>query len=144
MRPPRATPKTTRYNSEVRRGGIKVCTQTLVKRRISRDRSVRNGLSTTITSDHLQVHVFDALRPVPRFELLAGPLGGDLTTVNERDLLAESLRLLQVVRGEQDGEPVAIQLPGIALKLVAQVHVHPAGPLGEEAYLRLAHERPSE
>src|SRR5215216_3609935 len=144
MRPPRATPKTTRYNSEVRRGGIKVCTQTLVKRRISRDRSVRNGLSTTITSDHLQVHVFDALRPIPRFELLAGPLGGDLTIVYERDLLAQSLRLFQVVRGEQDGEPITIQLPDVAPQLVAQLHVHPGRRLVEEEHLRVVHERPGE
>src|SRR5215211_2646026 len=144
MRPPSATPKTTRYRSEVRRGGIRVCTQTLVKRRISRERSVRNGLSTSITSDHLQIHLFDALRPVPPLELLAGPLGGDPATVYERDLLAESLRLLQVVRGEQDGEPVAIQLPDVAPQLVAQLHVHPGSRLVEKQYLRVVHERPGE
>src|SRR5215211_6377964 len=144
MRPPSATPKTTRYRSEVRRGGIRVCTQTLVKRRISRERSVRNGLSTSITSDHLQIHLFDALRPVPPLELLAGPLGGDPATVYERDLLAESLRHLQVVRGEQDGEPVAIQLPDVAPQLVAQLHVHPGRRLVEEEHFRVMHERAGE
>src|SRR5215210_5300712 len=100
MRAPSATPKTTRYRSEVRSGGIRVCTQTLVKRRISRERSVRKGLSAIITPDHLQVHLLDVGRPVALLQLAAGPLDGYRAAVYERDLLAQSLRLLQVVRRE--------------------------------------------
>src|SRR3712207_4998543 len=141
MRAPKATPKTTRYSSEVRREGIKVCTQILVKRKTSRVSSVRNGLSATITPDHLQVDLFYARRPVTLFELRAGSLGGDRTAVYERYLLAQRLRLLQVMRREQDGEPAVVELPDVAPQLVAQLHVHPGGRLVQEEHLRVVHER---
>src|SRR5829696_4415433 len=144
MRPPRATPKTTRYKTEVRSGGIRVCTQTLMKRRISRERSVRNGLSASITPDHLQIHLFYRRRLVTFLELTARPLGGDRTGVDQRYLFAERLGLLQVMRREQDGEPAVVELPDVAPQLVAQLHVHPGRRLVEEEHLRIVHERPGE
>src|SRR5918997_4030649 len=140
MRAPSATPKTTRYKSEVRSGGIRVCTQTLVKRRTSRARSVRKGLSATITADHLQVHLLDIGSPVALLQLVAGPLGGDPAAVYERDLLAQSLRLLQVMRREQDGQPVMIQLPDVTPQLVAELDVHPGRRLVEEKHFGIVHE----
>src|ERR671916_2798727 len=144
MRAPSATPKTTRYKSEVRSGGIRVCTQTLVKRRTSRARSVRIGISATITADHLQVHLLDIGSPVALLQLAAGPLGGDPAAVYERDLLAQSLRLLQVVRREQDGQPVVIQLPDVTPQLVAELDVHPGRRLVEKEDLRVVHKGPGE
>src|ERR671917_616741 len=108
MRPPSAIPKTTRYRSEVRSCGTIVCIQTRVKRRISRERSVRKVLSAKIIADHLHVNFFDVPGRVALLELLAAPLGGDVTAVYQRDLLAQRLGLLQIVRREQDGHPAAV------------------------------------
>src|SRR5918997_2098542 len=144
IRTPSATPKTTWYRSEGRSGGIRVCTQTLVKRRISRERSVRKGLSAIITPDHLQVNLLDVGRPVALLQLAAGPLGGYGAAVYERDLLAQCLRLLQVVRREQDGQPVVIQLPDVTPQLVAQLDVHPGRRLVEKENLRVVHKGPGE
>src|SRR5215210_6583874 len=115
-----------------------------MKRRISRERSVRKGLSAIITTDHLQVHLLDVGRPVALLQLAAGPLGGDPATVYERDLLAQSLRLLQVVRREQDGQPRVVELPDVAPQLVAELHVYPRRRLVEKEHFRVVHERARE
>src|SRR5215211_973303 len=144
MRPPSATPKTTRYRSEVRRGGIRVCTQTLVKRSISRDRSVLDGLSATITTYHLEVNLLDVRCSIALFQLVARSLVGDPAPVDERDLLAQSLSLLEVVRGEQDREPPVVELPNVAPQLVAELYVDPRRRLVEEEHLGIVHERAGE
>src|ERR671921_475283 len=105
IRPPSAIPKTTRYRSEVRSCGTIVCIQTRVKRSTSRERRVWKVLSVKIMAYHLHVDFLDVPGLVALLELLAAPLGGDAATVYQRDLLAQSLGLLQVVRRQQDGHP---------------------------------------
>src|ERR671914_765479 len=119
MRTPSATPKTTTYRSEVSSGGMIVCIHTLVKRRTSRERSVLNDLSISIAPDHLQVHLFDVLRPEAVFQAHARVLRGDPATIYKRDLFAESLRLLEIVRREQDGESAVVELPDVLPEGVA-------------------------
>src|SRR5918992_1527729 len=100
IRPPSAIPKTTRYRSEVRSWGTMVCIQTRVKRRTSRERSVLKVLSVKIMTYYLHVDFLNVPCLVALFEVLAAPLGGDPTAVYQRDLLAQRLGLLQVVRRE--------------------------------------------
>src|SRR3712207_3515803 len=123
---------------------MRVCTQILVKRRISRDRSVLKGLSSSTIPHDLQVDLFHVPGLVPRLELSVRALGGDLTTVYERDLLTQRLGLLQIVRGEQDSEPFAVELPYVAPQPVAELHVDPSRRLVEEQYFRVVHERAGE
>src|ERR671921_516163 len=108
IRPPSAIPKTTRYRSEVRSCGTMVCIQTRVKRSISRERRVWKVLSVKIMACHLHVDFLDVPGLVALLELFAAPLGRDVTPVYERDLLAQRLGLLQVMRRQEDGHPPAV------------------------------------
>src|SRR5215210_4808996 len=98
MRPPSAIPKTTRYRSEVKSCGTIVCIQTRVKRKTSRERSVWKVLSAKIIAYHLHVDFFDVPGLVVLLEILAAPLRDDVAAVDERDLIAQSLGLLQIMR----------------------------------------------
>src|SRR5918993_2674479 len=108
IRPPSAIPKTTRYRSEVRSCGTIVCIQTRVKRSISRERRVWKVLSVKIIAYHLDVDFLDVPCLVALLELFAAPLRGDSAPVYERDLLAQSLGLLQIMRRQQDGHPSTV------------------------------------
>src|SRR5215208_6611765 len=90
-----------------------VCIQTLVKRRISRDKRVRNGLSVSNMAHHLEVNLLYVPRPVPGFEPRARVLGGDPAVVDERNLLAKLLGLFQVMRRKEDREPGGVHLPEV-------------------------------
>src|ERR671911_961363 len=103
MRPPSAIPKTTRYRSEVRSCGTIVCIQTRVKRSTSRERRVWKVLSVKIMAYHLHVDFFDVPGLVALLEVFVAPLGRDVTPVYQRDLLAQRLGLLQIMRRQQDG-----------------------------------------
>src|SRR5918998_3604013 len=119
IRPPSAMPKTTRERSEVKSCGTIVCIQTRVKRRISRDRRVWKVLSVKSMAYHLHVDFLDVPGLVALLEIFAAPLGGDGAPVYERDLLAQRLGLLQIVRRQQDCHPPTVQLPDVAPQLVA-------------------------
>src|SRR5215203_1024262 len=119
IRPPSAIPKTTRYRSEVSSCGTIVCIQTRVKRTISRERRVWKVLSVKIMAYHLHVDFFDVPGLVALLEVFATTLGCDVTPVYERDLLAQRLGLLQIVRRQQDGHPPTVKLPYVAPQLVA-------------------------
>src|SRR5215203_1626182 len=119
IRPPSAIPKTTRYRSEVRSCGTIVCIQTRVKRSISRERRVWKVLSVKIMAYHLHVDVFDVPGLVALLELFAAPLGGDVAPVDQRDLVAQSLGLFQIMGRQQDRHPPAVELPDVAPQLVA-------------------------
>src|ERR671912_2493253 len=119
IRPPNAIPKTTRYKSEVKSCGTIVCIQTRVKRSISRERRGWKLLSVKIMAYHLHVDFLDVPCLVALLEFFAAPLGRDVTLVNQRDLLAQRLGLLQIMRRQQDGHPTTVQLPYVAPQLVA-------------------------
>src|SRR5215212_7747109 len=142
IRPPSAIPKTTRYRSEVKSCGTIVCIQTRVKRSISRERRVWKVLSVKIMAYHLHVDIFDVPGLVALLELFAAPLGGDVATVYQCDLIAQRLGFLQVVGRQQDGHPPTVELPDIAPELVAQLHVHARRRLVQEKHLRIVDERP--
>src|SRR5215210_1979421 len=142
IRPPSAIPKTTRYRSEVRSCGTIVCIQTRVKRSISRERRVWKVLSVKIMAYHLHVDFFDVPGLVALLEIFAAPLGGDVTPVYQRDLIAKRLGLLEVVSRQQDGHPPTVQFPDISPELVAQLDVYARRRLVQEKHLRIVHERP--
>src|SRR4028119_1549664 len=104
-------------------GGSIVCIQTLVKRRTSRESSVLKVLSVRSIANDLHVDLFDVRRVVALLEPEARPLRDDLAAVDKRYLLAESLGLFEVVRGEQDGHAAAVELPDVAPQAVAQLDV---------------------
>jgi ABC-2 type transport system ATP-binding protein len=60
------------------------------------------------------------------------------------DLLAELLGLFEVVRGEQDRRPLAVQAADVGPQLEAQLEVHAGGRLVEDDQPRLVHERARE
>src|ERR671920_299758 len=68
-----------------------VCIQILVKRKISRERRVRNGLSTSNTAHHLQVDLLHTLSSVLGFQPRARVLGGDSAVVDQRNLLTKEI-----------------------------------------------------
>src|SRR5215210_2096865 len=142
IRPPSAIPKTTRYRSEVRSCGTMVCIQTRVKRSISRERRVWKVLSVKIMAYHLHVDFLDVPGLVALLEFLAAPLGRDVAPVYERDLLAQSLGLFEVMGRQQDGHPPTVKLPDVAPQLVAQLDVYPRRRLVQEQHLGVVHERP--
>src|SRR5215210_117436 len=144
MRPPSAIPKTTRYRSGVRSCGTIVCIQTRVKRNISRERRVWKVLSVKIMAYHLHVDFLDVPGFVVLLELFATPLGRDVSPVYERDLLAQRLGLLQVMRSQKDGHPPAVKLPDVAPQLVAQLDIYARRRLIQKQDLRVVHERPGE
>src|SRR5215211_41837 len=144
IRPPSAIPKTTRYRSEVRSCGTIVCIHTRVKRSISRERRVWKVLSVKIMAYHLHVHFFDVPGLVALLEFLATPLGRDVTPVYERDLLAQRLGLLEIMRSQQNGHPPAVKFPDVAPQLVAQLHVYSRRRFVQEQYLWVVHEGPGE
>src|SRR5215203_2698698 len=144
IRPPSAIPKTTRYSSEVKSCGTIVCIQTRVKRTISRDRRVWKVLSVKIMAYHLHVDFLDVPGLVALLEFLAAPLGRDVALVFERDLLAQRLGLLQVMRSQQNSHPPAIQLPDVAPQLVTQLDVYARRRLVQKQDLRVVHEGPGE
>src|SRR5215203_3157585 len=102
IRPPSAIPKTTRYSSEVKSCGTIVCIQTRVKRSISRERRVWKVLSVKIMTYHLHVDFLDVPGLVARLELFAAPLGGNVASVYQGDLIAQRLGLLEVMGRQED------------------------------------------
>src|SRR5918993_2872847 len=109
-----------------------VCIHTLVKRSTSRLSSVLKGLSISNMAHHLEVNLLYVSRPVPGFEPRARVLGGDPAVVDERDLLAQLLGLLQVVRRQEDREPRMVQLPDVLPQRVPEFYVHPRRRFVEE------------
>src|SRR5919112_1302007 len=121
-----------------------VCIQTRVKRSISRERRVWKVLSVKIMAYHLHVDFLDVPGLVALLELFAAPLGRDVTPVYQRDLIAQRLGLLQIMRRQQDGHPPTVQLPDVAPQLVAQLHVYARRRLVQEQHLGVVHEGPGE
>ena len=63
---------------------------------------------------------------------------------DQRDLLAERLGLLEVVRREQDRRPLLVQAADVAPELVAQLDVDAGGRLVEDHEARLVQQRAGE
>src|ERR687894_517814 len=114
-----------------------VCIQTLVKRRISRERSVRNDLSTSNMAHHLQVDLLHTLGLVPGLQPRARVLGSYLAVGDQRDLLTQLLGLFEVVRGQEYRQSPAIQLPNVLPQRVPQLDIDPRRRFVEEKYLRV-------
>src|SRR5918998_1835403 len=116
-----------------------VCIQTLVKRRTSRLSSVLKGLSISNMAHHLEVNLLYVPRPILSFEARARILGGDSAVVDERDLLAQLLGLLQVVRRQEDREPRVVQFPDVLPQRVPELYVHARRRLVEKQLLGIVH-----
>src|SRR5918999_4029245 len=117
-----------------------VCIHTLVKRRTSRLSSVLKGLSISNMAHHLEVNLLYVPRPILSFEARARILGGDSAVVDERDLLAKLLGLLQVVRRQENREPRVVQLPDVPPQRVPELYVHTRRRLVEEQHFRVVHQ----
>src|SRR5919112_3283292 len=117
-----------------------VCIQILVKRKISRERSVRNGLSTSNTAHHLQVDLLHTLSSILGFQPRARVLGGNSAVVDQRNLLTQLLGLFEVVRRQEYRQPPAIQLSNVLPQGIPQLYVDPRRRFVEEQYLGVVHE----
>src|ERR671916_865469 len=100
-----------------------VCIQTRVKRSISRERRVWKVLSVKIMAYHLHVDFLDVPCLVALLKIFAAPLGSDVAPVYQRDLLAQRLGLLQIMRRQQDCHPPTVQFSYVAPQLVAHLYV---------------------
>src|SRR6266508_4056096 len=94
MRPPSAPPKMTKKRSAVRTGGRMVCVHSESTRRLSRPASARVPRRCKTGS------------AAAGGELFRRSLVDDPALLNEGDPLAECLRLLDVMRREQDRQPL--------------------------------------
>ena len=65
----------------------------------------------------------------------------DLALVDHTDAIGHFLRLVDVVRGEDDGHAGFAQLPHHPPHDLAELHVDPGGRFVEKQYLRLVHQR---
>jgi hypothetical protein len=74
-------------------------------------------------------------------ELSGRAEGKHLAVVENGDSLAECIRLLHVVGGEEDGEPVAVEIAENAPEIVAGLGIEPRGRLVEEEHLWVVGER---
>ena len=74
-------------------------------------------------------------------QLGRGAEGEHLAVVEDRDPLAERVGLLHVVGGQEDRQPVAVEIAEDAPEVVAGLGVEPRGRLVEEEHLRPVRER---
>ena len=74
-------------------------------------------------------------RAEARLELVRRAPGHDPAVVEHRDRVGELVRLLQVLRGEQDGDALVDQAPDRAPQLLAAARVEPGGRLVQEQQL---------
>ena len=72
------------------------------------------------------------------------PLADDLALVDEGDPVAELLRLLQVVGGEQDRRPLLVDPLDVVPELEPQLDVDAGGRLVEDQQARPVHHRPGQ
>src|SRR5262249_51649727 len=73
-------------------------------------------------------------------DLARGSYGDDAALVDNGDAVAELLRLLDVVGGEQDGALLAAEILNQLVNLAARLGVEAAGWLVQEEHLRIVQE----
>src|SRR6266704_1447797 len=84
----------------------------------------------------------DRLGARARLELIHGPRGEYLAVVDDRDLLAQRLGFLHVVRGQQDRLPLGVQHPQDVPEVSPGLRVEPGGRLVQEQHVRPVHQGP--
>jgi len=87
------------------------------------------------------VHLGEGLCFVAGAQAVGAVAGEQLAVTDQRDLVAELLGLLEVVRGEQDRRPVFVQLADVAPELNSQLEVDARGRLVEDHEPRSVHQR---
>src|SRR4051812_20954726 len=92
----------------------------------------------------LQINIGERARVVGVAEAGRGVARHEAPAADERDLLAELLRLLEVVGREEDRGAGLVELADVAPELLAQLEVDAGGGLVEDHESRPVHERAGE
>src|SRR5262245_59034430 len=95
-------------------------------------RSRRRPLGEAAGGDRLQIDLLQAVGAVAVLETGGRVAGDDPAPPDQGDLLAERLRLLEIVGRQQDRGATFVQAADVAPELVAQLEVDARGGLVED------------
>ena len=94
--------------------------------------------------DRLQVDLLERGRVVALLQSLGGVAGDDPAGRDQGDVLAQGLRLLEVMGGQQDRRTLLVQQPDVVPEIVAELDVDAGGRLVEDHQQRFVQEGPGE